>query len=858
MLEGADREDSSATTVRGRVLELLLLAFAPACLLLPIVLRGEVFLPWLPTGLEPLASDHPDSARAAMDQANLAQGDRVFPVLTDQIAMRGELLDGHSPGWEPLFGLGAPLFAGSIAGIAYPPNWLAVLVAPEQAAAPLAFVSLFLAGLGMWLFLARLGLSLGPRLVGAIACQLGGFAVANLFYFMKVDAALWVPWSLWAIEGLAARKRWSGLWLAISLGFSLLAGFVTIAFFGVCLAGVYGLVRLGRGAIGEAAGGAGSRRATLARAALFFLLGLAIGAVQIVPSFEASRESLRVETSAADLATQTLPLAALVSTVVPDFAGAPTDAPETGALPIPWWITPTEDHGKAEHANSVEWNAYAGLAVVALALAAILSRARGSLFPALALAAVLFFACGVPPLSLLYGLPGFNVGAPVRVLALAWPLWAWLAALGLEALIAERAPASRAIGAFLATSAVLAIGIFVLWTRVEPERSAEALEDTLVERYSDLGETRESIRARLPRETSETAFARLDRSLGRALAAALCALAAGGAVHLLLAGSAATGGRAKNAARFAWAPLALVVFGEGISASRGHATGRAILGNLFPWSPSIDALREAAGDGRVLRLDRSASGVAEVAGLARPNMLEPYGIADLSGYIVFTPRRLVELCNELDPRTRYLKGVARLPDLELVDHPLLDLLRVTAIVSRDPVAHPRLTAVLERPGFNVYRRGGALPAARLVPTALASGSDAEALVSLASGAIDFARETVLAPEHGMEAESVAWTAASATPAVHVSRPAKGRMDVRISDSPGGWLVMHEQHYPGWRARVNGVDVPLLRTDHVYRAVRVPSGEVEVETRYAPRSLELGAALTFAALALATLVAWKRA
>ena len=62
-----------------------------------------------------------------------------------------------------------------------------------------------------------------------MAFQLGPWGLANLYYFMKVDAALWLPWALWAVDGLAQRKRFSGLILTGALGLSLLAGMVTIA-----------------------------------------------------------------------------------------------------------------------------------------------------------------------------------------------------------------------------------------------------------------------------------------------------------------------------------------------------------------------------------------------------------------------------------------------------------------------------------------------------------------------------------------------------------------------------------------------------------------------------------------------------
>jgi len=54
------------------------------------------------------------------------------------------------------------------------------------------------------------------------------------------------------------------------------------------------------------------------------------------------------------------------------------------------------------------------------------------------------------------------------------------------------------------------------------------------------------------------------------------------------------------------------------------------------------------------------------------------------------------------------------------------------------------------------------------------------------------------------------------------------------------LVTSEVYYPaGWTASVNGVEVPILRTNHAFRAVVVPAGESTVSMKFAPRSHTLG-------------------
>ena len=67
-------------------------------------------------------------------------------------------------------------------------------------------------------------------------------------------------------------------------------------------------------------------------------------------------------------------------------------------------------------------------------------------------------------------------------------------------------------------------------------------------------------------------------------------------------------------------------------------------------------------------------------------------------------------------------------------------------------------------------------------------------------------------------------------------------------------VLSDRWYPGWKARVNGADVQVLRANGVFMAVPVPAGVSDVEFHFAPGSLLLGAAISLAGL-LALIAAW---
>jgi hypothetical protein len=83
---------------------------------------------------------------------------------------------------------------------------------------------------------------------------------------------------------------------------------------------------------------------------------------------------------------------------------------------------------------------------------------------------------------------------------------------------------------------------------------------------------------------------------------------------------------------------------------------------------------------------------------------------------------------------------------------------------------------------------------------------------------------------------------------------------RASSSLGGWLVLAQTWFPGWRARVDGVETPLLRANYAFGAVALPAGEHEVELSYEPASFRTGAIVSLASalIGVAAFVLAKRA
>ncbi|MCH2187673.1 YfhO family protein [Myxococcota bacterium] len=89
------------------------------------------------------------------------------------------------------------------------------------------------------------------------------------------------------------------------------------------------------------------------------------------------------------------------------------------------------------------------------------------------------------------------------------------------------------------------------------------------------------------------------------------------------------------------------------------------------------------------------------------------------------------------------------------------------------------------------------------------------------------------------------------------------VEINVSLSAPGLVVLADSYYPGWVAEVDGMPATILPTNHLFRGVRVPAGDHRVTFHYRPASVALGAALSslglvvFAALSARILIRSRR-
>ena len=131
----------------------------------------------------------------------------------------------------------------------------------------------------------------------------------------------------------------------------------------------------------------------------------------------------------------------------------------------------------------------------------------------------------------------------------------------------------------------------------------------------------------------------------------------------------------------------------------------------------------------------------------------------------------------------------------------------------------------------VDERVTSFPRAWVVPEAAAmpAGQELAALT-----ACDF-RKTVLLTT----SKSLPLNAAGPVGTAHISEYRPNRVVIDLDGGHDGFLVLSDVWFPGWVCRVDGVEVPVYRANHAFRAVAIPAGARQAVFAFEPRLYRVG-------------------
>ncbi|NMC11766.1 MAG: YfhO family protein, partial [Chloroflexi bacterium] len=228
------------------------------------------------------------------------------------------LFSGHLPLWNPLVGMGAPLFANYQSALLYPPNWFLFLLDSLGGISWLAwgqgFLVVFhwcLTGAGMICLLKWLGVGKFGQAFGGVSFGLSSYIVGRAS-FLSINAAIaWLPWIIFFnsklmsdINQLGKPSKRTFIILTMVMALQLLSGHAQTTWYTILLIFIWNIIwgfRWGRGQKVIKTGGHISL--IIAKywlwTAISIFSAVLISAVQLLPTFEYLLQSQR--SSAVDI-----------------------------------------------------------------------------------------------------------------------------------------------------------------------------------------------------------------------------------------------------------------------------------------------------------------------------------------------------------------------------------------------------------------------------------------------------------------------------------------------------------------------------------------------------------------------------
>lgn len=239
---------------------------------------------------------------------------------------------------------------------------------------------------------------------------------------------------------------------------------------------------------------------------------------------------------------------------------------------------------------------------------------------------------------------------------------------------------------------------------------------------------------------------------------------------------------------------------------------------FFPETKVISFLKEQTQPFRVMSADKR---------IFPANTLSYYGIESIEGYDPVIASRYEEFLATIargKPDISPPFGFNRIVTLDVPMAKLVPLLGVRYILSLSALTESYLTEVFEEGETKVYEDTRAMPRAYLVERLLLVSGKEEAIAKL-YGLSDIRLEAVV--EGNPEVINIPLQSNESV--IMRYKPTIIEMDVRVGVPR--FLVISNTYNRGWRARVDGKETPIYRTNYAFQGIVVPEGTHSVVFSY---------------------------
>ncbi len=696
--------------------------------------------------------------------------------------------------WTPLILTGFPVMADPQICFFYPLCYLAKHVGGWNF---YVLSGYFLSALFASLFAFRLSSSTFGALICGIAYAFGGYQISELRHVQIVQTAAWLPLLLLFVDHLRLRSKWNLLQfaaLAVASALTVLAGHAQTAAYIFATTFLYSLVM-------------GAQQSLKSAILLFsacgaaIALGLALVAVQLIPTYELVQQSVRPTFTYSDFIVGQLEPLQILGFLMPYLLGG-----KFGSLEG----IPFSEQGPPP---GLLFYGLAPVCLIVIALVRCWHNQVVRFFAVLSLVAILFALGGHTPLGqVFYHLP--------------------------------------VLGSFRGLYRVLLLPAFA--TCVLSSLAISNIE----KRFDDADATLKtrSIKSELLSYWKKAGnWKHLALCLYIFLSCLLPTFLLGTLpLVLFIAKPKQLWRRALLAASI------LFVLSSYATNSQWYSQSELISGFQAPEQTA--SLREKLNNSQRIFTLRGLEGLNNEY---PPNLSRLWKVANASGYEPLMPLRYMQLLRIseggfLQPPWR-ITGGNRAFDICSVRYLYApkDKFGGRAFID-DAWKYWRLTSQVN--DVLVYENTRCRPRWYMVQEAIAS-TPPEILKAITTGQLNdvqkFDPDYMVLIEDNIKTKSSARAARASTDtisSISCDQESDERIALSVVTDKPGFLVLADQYYPGWQATVDGARVKILRANYIQRAVAIEAGSHKIVFSYQPESFASGRLISLIALALlATIV-----
>ena len=155
--------------------------------------------------------------------------------------------------------------------------------------------------------------------------------------------------------------------------------------------------------------------------------------------------------------------------------------------------------------------------------------------------------------------------------------------------------------------------------------------------------------------------------------------------------------------------------------------------------------------------------------------------------------------------------------------------------------------IYEDSNFQIFENLDALPKAYLVGDHIVETDSQKILNRMFDENFDLKKSVVLEKEPQIKAGE------GNIKNVEIVKYSSNKILLNTESDTNSILIISDNFYPGWIARVNGENTEIIRANYTFRAVPIPAGKNNIEILYTPDSFRMGAVISFISVLIAILI-----